>query len=66
MAPTKKSIYRQPGSQHFQLVHRSVRDPLINDPAASKQVFKPVGRANDKASVSADGTQLTPGRRDSR
>ncbi|KAL1405070.1 Protein ltv1 [Vanrija albida] len=47
MAPTKKSIYRQPGAQHFQLVHRSVRDPLINDPDASQQVFKPVERYND-------------------
>ncbi|TXT04366.1 hypothetical protein VHUM_04133 [Vanrija humicola] len=47
MAPTKKSIYRQPGAQHFQLVHRSVRDPLINDPEASQQVFKPVERYND-------------------
>ena len=47
MAPTKKSIYRQPGAQHFQLVHRSVRDPLIHDPEASQQVFKAVERANE-------------------
>lgn len=46
MAPTKKSIYRAPGAQHFQLVHRSVRDPLINDPEASQQVFKSVDRLN--------------------
>lgn len=51
MAPTKKSIYRQPGTQTFQLVHRSVRDPLINDPEASQQVFKPVGRANESGKV---------------
>lgn len=51
MAPGKKSIYRQPGAQHFQLVHRSVRDPLINDPEASKHVFKPVERGNEKVSV---------------
>ena len=47
MAPTKKSIYRQAGAQHFQLVHRSVRDPLINDPEASQQVFKQIGRYNE-------------------
>lgn len=51
MAPTKKSIYRGPTAQHFQIVHRSVRDPLINDPEASQQVFKPVGRANDAQKV---------------
>ncbi|KAL7425169.1 Protein ltv1 [Cryptotrichosporon argae] len=45
--PPRKSIYRNPGAQHFQLVHRSVRDPLINDPDASQQVFKPIERAND-------------------
>ncbi|KAI0068032.1 LTV-domain-containing protein [Artomyces pyxidatus] len=46
MAP--KSIYRQPGAQHFQLVHRSQRDPLIHDPEASQHVLKPFVRENDK------------------
>ena len=41
-----KSIFRQPGAQHFQLVHRSQRDPLINDPDASQHVLKPVVREN--------------------
>ncbi|KAJ8480699.1 hypothetical protein ONZ51_g6472 [Trametes cubensis] len=36
-----KSIFRQPGAQHFQVVHRSQRDPLIHDPEASKHVLKP-------------------------
>lgn len=35
-----KSIFRQPGTQHFQLVHRSQRDPLIHDPEASQHVLK--------------------------
>ncbi|KAG7099821.1 hypothetical protein E1B28_001630 [Marasmius oreades] len=39
-----KSIFRQPGAKHFQLVHRSQRDPLYNDPDASKHVFKEVIR----------------------
>ncbi|KAH9997790.1 Low temperature viability protein-domain-containing protein [Russula compacta] len=43
-----KSIFRQPGAQHFQLVHRSQRDPLINDPDASQHVLKPVIRENTK------------------
>lgn len=47
MAP-KKSIYRRDGAQHFQLVHRSQRDPLINDADAGQQVLKPVGRPNDR------------------
>ncbi|PIL31520.1 hypothetical protein GSI_06222 [Ganoderma sinense ZZ0214-1] len=41
-----KSLFRQPGAQHFQVVHRSQRDPLIHDPGASKHVLKPVQRAN--------------------
>ncbi|KAF9055880.1 Low temperature viability protein-domain-containing protein [Panaeolus papilionaceus] len=43
-----KSIFRQPGAKHFQLVHRSQRDPLINDPEASKHVLKPFERDNAK------------------
>ncbi|KAG8732216.1 hypothetical protein FRC11_015005 [Ceratobasidium sp. 423] len=44
MAP--KSIWRQPGAQHFQLVHRSQRDPLIHDPEASTHVLKGFEREN--------------------
>ncbi|KAI9511721.1 LTV-domain-containing protein [Russula earlei] len=43
-----KSIFRRPGAQHFQLVHRSQRDPLINDPDASQHVLKPIVRENTK------------------
>lgn len=43
-----KSLFRQPGAQHFQLVHRSLRDPLIHDSEASKHVLKQVIRENDK------------------
>ncbi|KAG6333743.1 hypothetical protein ID866_5344 [Astraeus odoratus] len=39
-----KSIFRQPGARHFQLVHRSQRDPLIHDPDASQHVLKEVGK----------------------
>nr|GAT61310.1 predicted protein [Mycena chlorophos] len=42
--PPKKSLFRQPGAQHFQLVHRSQRDPLIHDPEASIHVLKPIAR----------------------
>ncbi|KAK2461484.1 hypothetical protein APHAL10511_005947 [Amanita phalloides] len=45
MAP-KKSIFRQPGARHFQLVHRSQRDPLIHDPDASQHVLKPLELGN--------------------
>jgi len=37
-----KSVFRRPGVKHFQLVHRSQRDPLINDPEASIRVLKPI------------------------
>ncbi|KAF8963873.1 Low temperature viability protein-domain-containing protein [Flammula alnicola] len=43
-----KSIFRQSGAKHFQLVHRSQRDPLINDPDASAHVLKPFDRVNTK------------------
>lgn len=46
MAP--KSIFKQPGAQHFQLVHRSQRDPLIHDPDASQHVLKAFVPSNTK------------------
>ncbi|KAF9015757.1 Low temperature viability protein-domain-containing protein [Cyathus striatus] len=46
--PPKKSIFRQSGAKHFQLVHRSQRDPLIHDPEASQHVLKPFVRENAK------------------
>lgn len=36
------SLWRKPGTKTFQLVHRSQRDPLINDPEASDRVFKEI------------------------
>ncbi|KAM5531348.1 hypothetical protein V8D89_014993 [Ganoderma adspersum] len=54
-----KSVFRQPGAQHFQVVHRSQRDPLIHDPEASKHVLKPVQRGNmTKGKSRADLEQL--------
>ncbi|PFH52312.1 hypothetical protein AMATHDRAFT_189929 [Amanita thiersii Skay4041] len=46
--PTRKSIFRQPGATHFQLVHRSQRDPLIHDPDINQHVLKPFERENAK------------------
>ncbi|GJE86246.1 LTV domain-containing protein [Phanerochaete sordida] len=48
MPPKSKSIFRQPGAKHFQLVHRSQRDPLIHDPEASQHVLKAVERGNER------------------
>lgn len=53
-----KSIFRQPGAQHFQLVHRSQRDPLINDPDASQHVLKPVVRENAKKVIHLQNVPL--------
>ncbi|CAE6401588.1 unnamed protein product [Rhizoctonia solani] len=60
MAP--KSIWRQPGAQHFQLVHRSQRDPLIHDPEASTHVLKGFERENlvRKGKTRADLEQSLP------
>ncbi|KAK0545886.1 Protein ltv1 [Tilletia horrida] len=46
MAP---SIWRSKDAQHFQVVHRSQRDPLINDPLAPQHVLKQVNRPNEAA-----------------
>ncbi|KAI0348151.1 LTV-domain-containing protein [Trametopsis cervina] len=43
-----KSIFRKPEAQHFQLVHRSLRDPLIHDPEASQHVLKQFERPNER------------------
>lgn len=50
MAPKSKSLFRQPGVQHYQLVHRSQRDPLINDPDAGGRVLKSLENPNRKVS----------------
>ncbi|GLB35737.1 putative low temperature viability protein [Lyophyllum shimeji] len=61
MPPKSKSIFRQPGAKHFQLVHRSQRDPLIHDPDASKHVLKPIERENAKKGKSrADLESILP------
>lgn len=39
-----KSIWRSKDAQHFTLVHRSQRDPLINDPDAPDRVLAPTQR----------------------
>lgn len=50
MPPKSKSLFRQPGVQHYQLVHRSQRDPLINDPDAGGRVLKELDNPNRKVS----------------
>ncbi|EJD03733.1 Low temperature viability protein [Fomitiporia mediterranea MF3/22] len=50
--PSKpKSIFKQPGARHFQLVHRSQRDPLIHDPEASTHVLKPILKGKSRAEL---------------
>ncbi|KAL9934033.1 hypothetical protein V8E36_007115 [Tilletia maclaganii] len=53
MAP---SIWRSKDAQHFQVVHRSQRDPLLNDPDASQHVLKQVTRPNDGSKSTGAGT----------
>jgi protein LTV1 len=55
-----KSIFRQPGAKHFQLVHRSQRDPLIHDPDASQHVLKPFELQNKKGKSRADLEEILP------
>ncbi|KAJ3750932.1 Low temperature viability protein-domain-containing protein [Lentinula detonsa] len=43
-----KSIFRQPGARHFQVVYRSQRDPLIHDPDVNQHVLKEIARQSDK------------------
>lgn len=44
MAP--QSIFRGPDVKHYTVVHRSQRDPLINDPEAGDRVLHEVQRQN--------------------
>lgn len=44
-----KSIFRQPGAQHFQVLHRSLRDPLTNDENASSHVLASMPRRGQKS-----------------
>lgn len=45
------SLWRKPGTKTFQLVHRSQRDPLINDPDASDRVLKEIDKDQQKSKV---------------
>ena len=52
-----KSIWRSDNAQHFQLVHRSQRDPLINDPDAGAHVLlshDPANQARAKGKTRAE------------
>ncbi|KAH9812267.1 Low temperature viability protein-domain-containing protein [Melampsora americana] len=42
-----KSIFRGPDAKHYAVVHRSQRDPLINDPEAGDRVLYQVERPNE-------------------
>lgn len=50
-----KSIWRQPDAQHFQVVHRSQRDPLIHDADAPSRVLKPSQPRNARGGAGAAG-----------
>ncbi|KAF8831918.1 Low temperature viability protein-domain-containing protein [Lentinula edodes] len=54
-----KSIFRQPGARHFQVVHRSQRDPLIHDPDVSQHVLKEIARQSDKKGKSRADLEAT-------
>ncbi|KAK4046019.1 Protein ltv1 [Microbotryomycetes sp. JL201] len=48
------SLWRRPGTRTFKLVHRSQRDPLINDPDASDRVLAEVVSASQQRKQSKD------------
>ena len=60
MAPKSKSLFRQPGAKHFQLVHRSQRDPLIHDPESSKHVLKEFERGNVRKVSKSEKSPSSP------
>lgn len=53
MSNRSKSLFRGPGVKHFALVHRSVRDPALNE-GASERVFAEV----DRKQVSRDDIRV--------
>ncbi|PWN46935.1 LTV-domain-containing protein [Violaceomyces palustris] len=52
-----KSIWRQPEAQHFQVVHRSQRDPLIHDPQAGQHVLKSFNNLNQSKSTTSSSSK---------
>ena len=46
-----KSVFKQSGAKHYQLLHRSLRDPLINE-QDSDRVLSEVTKGKQKASTS--------------
>jgi hypothetical protein len=60
MSNRSKSLFRGPNVKHFALVHRSVRDPKLNDPEAGERVLSEVQRGKGKVSrIVVMGTQST-------
>lgn len=53
----KKSIFRGPDVQHFQVLHRSLRDPLSNDPDAPQHVLSQVQKGKQKLSTASHGRE---------
>lgn len=60
-----KSIWKDPTAQHFQVVHRSQRDPLINDQDAGTHVLKSftpkhtLNQSSSTTTTTTDGNTLT-------
>lgn len=48
-----KSFFKREGVKHYQLVHRSLRDPLINDAESSAHVLKEVDHSQPSKRVSS-------------
>ncbi|KAH8930117.1 hypothetical protein BT69DRAFT_1328100 [Atractiella rhizophila] len=42
--PKAKSAFRKDNSRHYKLIHRSQRDPLLNDPDYGERVFEEIER----------------------
>ena len=59
MPPKGKDIFRNPSAVHFQLVHRSLRDPESANPDASQQVLKVVERENERKAGSSKAGQVS-------
>ena len=60
MSNRSKSLFRGPNVKHFALVHRSVRDPKLNDPEAGERVLSEVQRGKGKVGrIVVMGTQST-------
>lgn len=56
MSNRQKSLFRGPGVKHYALVHRSVRDPALNEDGATERVLAEMPKKQVSGEPPGNGT----------